>query len=89
MWLDACHVFEYPVSSLFQLCIWTLEGWEKRASKFLPLPLKSVLKPHWQTRVQFHQDQMHVLVVHETQIAVYEASRLDFVEQVFISNSSC
>ncbi|CAN1761626.1 Protein TOPLESS [Linum perenne] len=33
------------------------------------------------TRVQFHQDQTHFLVVHETQLAIYEASKLECVKQ--------
>ncbi|XP_057772828.1 LOW QUALITY PROTEIN: topless-related protein 4 [Salvia miltiorrhiza] len=64
-----------------QLCVWSLDGWEKKASKLLHIPSGSVLNPHGQTRVQFHQDQTHVLVVHETHIAVYEASKLDYVNR--------
>lgn len=35
-----------------------------------------------QTRVQFHQDQTQVLVVHETQIAIYEGLKLRCIKQV-------
>lgn len=34
------------------------------------------------TRVQFHQDQTHLLAVHETQIALYEAPKLECIKQV-------
>lgn len=66
----------------FQLCVWSMDGWEKQASKFLQLPSGRVSSSLAQTRVQFHQDQMHVLVVHETQIAIYEAPKLECLKQV-------
>ncbi|KAK4395368.1 protein TOPLESS [Sesamum angolense] len=34
-----------------------------------------------ETRVQFHQDQIHFLVVHETQLAIYETTKLECVKQ--------
>ncbi|GFP88955.1 topless-related protein 4 [Phtheirospermum japonicum] len=64
-----------------QLCVWSLDGWEKKASKFLQIPSGRASNPHAQTRVHFHQDQTHVLVVHETQIAIYEASKLECIKQ--------
>jgi len=59
-----------------------MDGWEKKASKFLQIPSGRAINPLAQTRVQFHQDQTHLLVVHETQIAIYEASKLECVKQV-------
>lgn len=67
-----------------QLCVWSLDGWEKKASKYLQIPSGRSSNPHAHTRIQFHQDQTHVLVVHETQIAVYEASKLECIKQVWI-----
>lgn len=64
-----------------QLCVWSMDGWEKKASKFLQIPSGRAINPLAQTRVQFHQDQTHLLVVHETQIAIYEASKLECVKQ--------
>ncbi|GER44119.1 transducin family protein / WD-40 repeat family protein [Striga asiatica] len=64
-----------------QICLWSLDGWEKKANKFLQIPSGRSSNPLAQTRVQFHQDQTHVLVVHETQIAVYEASKLECIKQ--------
>ncbi|KAL2463066.1 Topless-related protein 4 [Forsythia ovata] len=64
-----------------QLCLWSVDGWEMKASKFLQIPPGCAPNPLAQTRVKFHQDQAHVLVVHETQIAIYEASKLDCVKQ--------
>ncbi|CAN4086401.1 unnamed protein product [Withania somnifera] len=69
-----------------QLCVWSMDGWEKKASKFLQVPSGRTINPLAQTRVQFHQDQTHLLVVHETQIAIYEVSKLECVKQsVFAS----
>ncbi|XP_059291253.1 topless-related protein 4 isoform X2 [Lycium ferocissimum] len=64
-----------------QLCVWSMDGWEKKTSKFLQIPSGRAINPLSQTRVQFHQDQTHMLVVHETQIAIYEASKLECVKQ--------
>ncbi|XP_076888055.1 protein TOPLESS-like [Bidens hawaiensis] len=57
-----------------QICVWSSDGWEKQKSKYLPQSLSD-------TRVQFHQDQIHFLVVHEAQLAIYETSKLDCVKQ--------
>ncbi|KAJ8773998.1 hypothetical protein K2173_009429 [Erythroxylum novogranatense] len=76
------HVLNVLVSSGAdaQLCVWNSDGWEKQKTRFLQLPAG---KPTAQsdTRVQFHQDQMHFLVVHETQLAIYETTKLDFLKQ--------
>lgn len=64
-----------------QLCIWSSDGWEKQASAFLQIPPGRTAAPLAQTRVQFHQDQVHLLVVHETQIAIYEAPKLECIKQ--------
>ena len=62
--------------------MWSIDGWEKQASKFLQIPSGHVPNPLGQTRVQFHQDQIHVLAVHGTQIAIYEAPKLECLKQV-------
>lgn len=38
-----------------------------------------------ETYVQFYGDEMHFLAVHETQLAVYEATKLERVKQVCMS----
>ncbi|XP_058206857.1 topless-related protein 4-like isoform X1 [Rhododendron vialii] len=60
-----------------QLCVWSTDGWEKQASKYLQIPSARTPSRLSDTRVQFHQDQIHLLVVHETQIAIYEAPKLE------------
>ncbi|KAL2534036.1 Topless-related protein 4 [Abeliophyllum distichum] len=71
-----------------QLCVWSLNGWEKKASSFLQIPSGRTPNPLAQTRVQFHQDQTQVLVVHETQIAIYEGSKLKCIKQWIPPESS-
>ncbi|KAL6997475.1 RNA polymerase II associated Paf1 complex subunit Tpr1, partial [Sarracenia purpurea var. burkii] len=63
------------------MCVWSSYGWEKQASKFLHIPYGRSSAPLAQTRVQFHQDQVHLLVVYETQRAIYEASKLECIKQ--------
>ncbi|XP_074285239.1 topless-related protein 4-like isoform X3 [Silene latifolia] len=64
-----------------QLCVWSIEGWEKQVSKFLQMPTGRSASPNAQTRVLFQQDQVHMLVVHETQVAIYEAPKLECIKQ--------
>ncbi|KAH9322316.1 hypothetical protein KI387_016955, partial [Taxus chinensis] len=77
------HVLNVLVSSGAdaQLCVWGTDGWERLRSKFLQIPAGRVPSALAETRVQFHQDQMHFLVVHETQIAIYETNKLDCLKQ--------
>ncbi|KAJ9688701.1 hypothetical protein PVL29_014377 [Vitis rotundifolia] len=64
-----------------QLCVWSTDGWEKQASKFLQMSPGQAAAPLADTRVQFHHDQIHLLAVHETQIAIFEASKLECLRQ--------
>lgn len=59
-----------------------MDGWEKQTSKQLQIPSGRSVSPLADTRVQFHQDQTHLLAVHETQIAIYEAPKLECLKQV-------
>ncbi|CAN6449923.1 unnamed protein product [Victoria cruziana] len=65
-----------------QLCVWSTDGWEKQKSRTLQVPAGRTPNALADTRVQFHQDQTHFLVVHETQIAIYETTKLECVKQV-------
>ncbi|XP_031379042.1 topless-related protein 4-like isoform X2 [Punica granatum] len=66
-----------------QLCVWSTDGWEKQASTVLQMPSGRVAAALADTRVQFHLDQIHLLVVHESQIAIYEAPKLERLRQWF------
>ncbi|KAK1389417.1 WUS-interacting protein 2 [Heracleum sosnowskyi] len=64
-----------------QLCIWSTDGWEKQTTRQLQIPAGRAAAPLADTRVQFHQDQTHLIAVHETQIAIYEAPKLECLKQ--------
>lgn len=66
--------------------MWSSDGWEKQRNRFLQIPSGRTPSSLSDTRVQFHQDQMHFLVVHETQLAIYETTKLECVKQVFSSS---
>ncbi|KAH9715466.1 protein TOPLESS [Citrus sinensis] len=71
-----------------QLCVWSSDGWEKQKNRFLQIPTGRTPTAQSDTRVQFHQDQIHFLVVHETQLAIFETTKLECVKQVFSLPSS-
>ncbi|XP_009338217.2 topless-related protein 3 isoform X1 [Pyrus x bretschneideri] len=62
-----------------QLCVWSIDTWEKRKS--VAIHMVSAKATVGETRVQFHSDQIHLLVVHETQLAIYDASKMDRIQQ--------
>ncbi|CAB4315694.1 unnamed protein product [Prunus armeniaca] len=62
-----------------QLCVWSIDTWEKRKSVAIHIP--SGKAPAGDTRVQFHSDQIRLLVVHDTQLAIYDASKMDCIRQ--------
>ncbi|XP_031483274.1 protein TOPLESS-RELATED PROTEIN 2-like [Nymphaea colorata] len=55
-----------------QLCVWSIDSWEKKKSRFLQAPPGRQSPLSGETRVQFHNDQNHLLAVHETQIAIFD-----------------
>ncbi|KAH9559782.1 hypothetical protein CY35_06G073900 [Sphagnum magellanicum] len=60
-----------------QLCVWGTDGWEKRKSKFVQVQPGRGPSTMGDTRVQFHNDQIRLLVVHESQLAIYDAAKLE------------
>ncbi|GAB4855618.1 Topless- protein 3 [Ancistrocladus abbreviatus] len=62
-----------------QLCVWSIDTWEKRRSITIQLPAGKAAAGD--TRVQFHADQIRLLVFHETQLAIYDASKMDCIRQ--------
>ncbi|KAL3497944.1 hypothetical protein ACH5RR_040676 [Cinchona calisaya] len=55
-----------------QLCVWNIDGWEKKKTKSIQAPPGHTSPLIGETKVQFHNDQSHLLVIHESQIAVYD-----------------
>ncbi|KAG6389672.1 hypothetical protein SASPL_151145 [Salvia splendens] len=56
-----------------ELCVWIIDGWEKKMSRPIQAPPGHQTPLVGETKVQFHNNQTHLLVVHESQIAVYDA----------------
>ncbi|XP_058780462.1 topless-related protein 1-like isoform X1 [Vicia villosa] len=84
------HVLNVLVSSGAdaQICVWNTDGWEKQKNRFLQFPAGRTPPAQADTRVQFHQDQFRFLVVHETQLAIYEAGKLECLKQWFPRDSA-
>ncbi|KAK7834578.1 topless-related protein 4 [Quercus suber] len=59
-----------------QLCVWSTNGWEKLASKFL-LSKGEMIECPVVNHIEFHQDQIHLLAVHERNVHIYEAPTLN------------
>ncbi|KAJ4908640.1 Topless-related protein 4 [Raphanus sativus] len=66
-----------------QLCVWGMFRWRKRHSKYLQVPQGRSTPAVSNTRVQFHQNGIHLLVVNETHIAIYHARKLDLLNNWF------
>ncbi|KNA19336.1 hypothetical protein SOVF_060520 [Spinacia oleracea] len=62
-----------------QLCVWSIDTWEKRKSVTIQLPAGKAAAGD--ARVQFHSDQTRLLVFHETQLAIYDASKMECIRQ--------
>lgn len=62
-----------------QLIVWATDSWEKKKTTFVQLPKGKA--PTGDTRVQFNSEQNRLLVTHETQIAMYDASNMELVHQ--------
>jgi WD40 repeat protein len=78
----SCSMIRSYMWFYLQLCMWGTDGWEKRKSKFVQVQPGGRSPSMGDTRVQFHNDQVRLLVVHESQLAVYDASKLDRIRQV-------
>ncbi|KAL3538214.1 hypothetical protein ACH5RR_001580 [Cinchona calisaya] len=62
-----------------QLCVFSIDLWENRKS--VPIQLPAGKAPAGDTRVQFHTDQVRLLVSHESQLALYDASKMERICQ--------
>ncbi|RZS09223.1 hypothetical protein BHM03_00040277 [Ensete ventricosum] len=75
------HVLLNGYQLLWQLCLWSIDGWEKKKTRFIQAPTSRTAQLVGDTKVQFHNDQTHLLVVHETQLAIYD-SKLECLRSV-------
>ncbi|KAA3484205.1 protein TOPLESS-like isoform X1 [Gossypium australe] len=79
--LSSCYDFIDKCCFRLQIFTWNLGGWGKCKSKQLQFTDERIPVRGSNTMVQFHQDQVHFLVVHETQLSIYEAKELGCVQQ--------
>ncbi|KAJ1407691.1 WD40/YVTN repeat-like-containing domain superfamily [Sesbania bispinosa] len=62
-----------------QLFFWSIGSWDKKKSLSIQIPAGNA---HiGDTYVQFHIDQVNLLVCHETQLAIYDASKMELIRQ--------
>ncbi|KAJ4707841.1 Protein TOPLESS [Melia azedarach] len=71
-----------------QIIVWSCDGWERQKNTFLHIPPGRIPSAMSDTLVQFHHDQMHFLVVNETQLAIYDSIKLECLKQWAIRESS-
>ncbi|XP_074273178.1 topless-related protein 1-like [Silene latifolia] len=67
-----------------QICVWSFKFsnvWEKERSKFLLFPRGRAPTSASDTRVQFHRDDTHLLIIHPAQLAIYERNQLERVNE--------
>ncbi|CAD5181956.1 unnamed protein product [Musa acuminata subsp. malaccensis] len=59
-----------------QLCMWSIDGWEKKMSRFIQAPASHAAAAaplDGDTKVQFHKNHPHLLVVHASQLSIYDS----------------
>jgi hypothetical protein len=69
--------------TISQVIVWSTDRWERKKNCVLQIPAGRTPPAMSGTQVQFHQDQIHLLVVHETLLAIYETTKLECLKQVF------
>ncbi|KAK7246353.1 hypothetical protein RIF29_41220 [Crotalaria pallida] len=62
-----------------QLSFWSIDSWDKKKSLSIQMPAGNA--PVGDTLVQFHIDQVNLLVCHESQLAIYDASKMELIRQ--------
>lgn len=83
---SSCVIYRFL--SILQIIVWGYGNWEKKNITLLQISSGWMPSETSETYVQFYGDELHFLVVHETQLAVYEATKLERVKQVSLLVSS-
>lgn len=73
------------LSSSLQLCAWAADTWEENNSFTIQVPAGKA--PAGDTTVQFNSNQSHLLVVHESHLAIYDAPKMERIYQVEMVHS--
>nr|GME04417.1 protein TPR1-like isoform X14 [Ipomoea batatas] len=72
---SSIHIYD----RIEKLCSWNTRLWKKKRSVRIQLPAGEVCSGD--THVMFHVDQLQLLVTHETQLAIYDASKMERINQ--------
>lgn len=65
-----------------QIVVWSSDKWERQKNSSLHIPAWTTPTALCGTHLQYQKDQNHFLVVHETQLAIYETLRLECQKKV-------
>ncbi|XVF35630.1 hypothetical protein REPUB_Repub18cG0162700 [Reevesia pubescens] len=64
-----------------QITVWDSSHWERQKGCFLQTPAGRTPTARSDTQIQFQQDQIHLLAVNETQLAIYDIRNLELLMQ--------
>ncbi|XVE97390.1 hypothetical protein REPUB_Repub03eG0015200 [Reevesia pubescens] len=64
-----------------QIIMWDLGHWERQKGCFLQPPAGRTPPAKSDTQIQFQQDQIHLLALNETQLAIYDMRKLECIKQ--------
>ncbi|KAM7259500.1 hypothetical protein ACFE04_015241 [Oxalis oulophora] len=82
---NAVHQYwRWSITANEKLIVWRSETWERQKSCPLQIPGVSETTP---IHLQFHHDQIHLLVVSRTFLAIYETTELKSVKQWVVPES--
>ncbi|XP_004292971.1 PREDICTED: topless-related protein 1-like [Fragaria vesca subsp. vesca] len=71
-----------------QIVVWSSDKWERQKNSSLHIPAWTTPTALFGTHLQYQKDQNHFLVVHETQLAIYETLRLECQKKWVVGESS-
>ncbi|KAK4422139.1 protein TPR3 [Sesamum alatum] len=71
-----------------EIVLWDCVNWEKKKSTVLQIGISWLASDITETNIELDKDQKSFLVVHETQVAIYETTTLQCVKQWAVGNFS-
>ncbi|KAL6297514.1 hypothetical protein ACE6H2_005656 [Prunus campanulata] len=72
----AKRITSLAFSNTLNIFVWGAAGWEKQRNKLLQIPYGKELRSLSDTYIQIHQNELHLLVINKTHLAVYEVKEL-------------
>ncbi|KAK9279059.1 hypothetical protein L1049_012734 [Liquidambar formosana] len=71
-----------------QICVWSTNGWERQANIFVQTAIQQFPDPPIVNHFEFHKDQTQLLAVHERQIDIYAAPKLEHLKKLVLQESN-